>query len=193
MRRLRAIAASRLVAHAPPRAGDRLRRWPASDYCGAVEEHQAELTDVTASGSPAALLEALPIFRDLAEQAPDDIRDEWKRCSWTALTELRRRARRRRTSTPRRTTRRPPRGPDRRGARAHRGRGRPRWPTPRCVAAFDGVAAAGEGRLPHTLSVSSLRPRRWPPACRRTLTRLARSSVHPETLIDEGNPWPFPP
>ena len=43
------------------------------DYCGAVEEHQAELTDVTASGSPAALLEALPIFRDLQEQAPEDI------------------------------------------------------------------------------------------------------------------------
>jgi hypothetical protein len=48
------------------------------DYCGAVEKHQAELTDVTASGSPAALLEALPIFGDLAEQAPDDIRDEWR-------------------------------------------------------------------------------------------------------------------
>ena len=47
------------------------------DYCGAVEEHQAELTDVTASGSPAALLEALPIFRDLADGAPDDIRDDW--------------------------------------------------------------------------------------------------------------------
>ena len=47
------------------------------DYCGAVEEHQAELTDATASGSPAALLEALPIFRDLANQAPDDIRDDW--------------------------------------------------------------------------------------------------------------------
>jgi hypothetical protein len=47
------------------------------DYCGTVEEHQAELTDVTASGSPAALLEALPIFRELQEQAPDDIRDDW--------------------------------------------------------------------------------------------------------------------
>ena len=45
------------------------------DYCGAVEEHQAELTDVTASGSPAALLEALPILRDLQEQAPEDIQD----------------------------------------------------------------------------------------------------------------------
>ena len=47
------------------------------DYCGAVEEHQAELTDVTASGSPAALLAALPIFRDLADVAPEDIRDDW--------------------------------------------------------------------------------------------------------------------
>ncbi len=47
------------------------------DYCAAVEEHQAEITDVTASGSPAALLQALPSFHDLAGQAPDDIRDDW--------------------------------------------------------------------------------------------------------------------
>ena len=52
-------------------------RGEQDDYCDAVEEHQAELTDVTASGSPAALLEALPIFRDLADGAPDDIRDDW--------------------------------------------------------------------------------------------------------------------
>ena len=47
------------------------------DYCAAVKEHQAELTDAAGSGSPAALLEALPMFRDLADRAPDDIRDEW--------------------------------------------------------------------------------------------------------------------
>jgi hypothetical protein len=47
------------------------------DSCSAVEEHQAELTDVTATGSPSALLEALPIFRDLADGAPEDIRDDW--------------------------------------------------------------------------------------------------------------------
>jgi hypothetical protein len=47
------------------------------DYCGAVEEHQAELTDATASGSPSALLEALPVFRELREQSPADIRDDW--------------------------------------------------------------------------------------------------------------------
>jgi hypothetical protein len=48
------------------------------DYCGAVQDHQAELTDVTASGSPGALLAALPIFRDLADRAPEDIRADWK-------------------------------------------------------------------------------------------------------------------
>ena len=48
-----------------------------SDYCEAVEEHQTELTEVLAQGGPTALLEALPIFEDLAAQAPVDIRDEW--------------------------------------------------------------------------------------------------------------------
>jgi hypothetical protein len=48
------------------------------DYCDAVQDHQAELTDVTASGTPGALLEALPVFRDLQERSPDDIRDDWQ-------------------------------------------------------------------------------------------------------------------
>jgi hypothetical protein len=48
------------------------------DYCGSVKEHQAELTDVTASGAPSALLDALPILRDLSTRAPDDISDEWQ-------------------------------------------------------------------------------------------------------------------
>jgi hypothetical protein len=48
------------------------------DYCDAVKDHQADLTDVTASASPGALLEALPIFRDLEKRAPDDIRDDWQ-------------------------------------------------------------------------------------------------------------------
>ena len=48
------------------------------DYCDTVKDRQADLTDVTASGSAAALLDALPIFRDLADEAPDDIRDEWR-------------------------------------------------------------------------------------------------------------------
>ena len=48
-----------------------------SDYCRAVEEHQQELSEIVAGGGPDALLEALPIFEDLAAQAPQDISDEW--------------------------------------------------------------------------------------------------------------------
>jgi hypothetical protein len=48
------------------------------DYCDAVRSNQAKLTDVTASATPGALLRALPIFRDLAAAAPDDIQDDWK-------------------------------------------------------------------------------------------------------------------
>jgi hypothetical protein len=47
-------------------------------YCDAVEDHQQELGEVLGGGAPDALLEALPIFRDLADQAPEDLRDEWK-------------------------------------------------------------------------------------------------------------------
>ena len=47
-------------------------------YCDAVGDHQAELGELLGDGSPDALLEALPVFRDLADEAPDDIRDEWR-------------------------------------------------------------------------------------------------------------------
>ena len=50
---------------------------PESAYCEVVEERQAELTEVLAGGGPTALLEALPIFEDLASEAPVDIRDDW--------------------------------------------------------------------------------------------------------------------
>ncbi len=48
-----------------------------SDYCDAVADRQKELSEVLAQGGPTALLEALPIFEDLAAEAPVDIRDEW--------------------------------------------------------------------------------------------------------------------
>ncbi|HEX5087050.1 MAG TPA: hypothetical protein VFV89_04525 [Nocardioides sp.] len=47
-------------------------------YCDAVKDHQQELSEVLGDGSPDALLKALPIFEDLADDAPDDIRDDWK-------------------------------------------------------------------------------------------------------------------
>jgi hypothetical protein len=47
-------------------------------YCDAVKDHQQELGEILGGGSPDALLKALPIFRDLADDAPEDLRDEWK-------------------------------------------------------------------------------------------------------------------
>jgi hypothetical protein len=47
-------------------------------YCDAVDDHRQELGEVLGDGGPTALLKALPIFRDLADEAPDDLRDEWR-------------------------------------------------------------------------------------------------------------------
>jgi hypothetical protein len=47
-------------------------------YCDAIKDHQQELGKVLGDGAPDALLEALPILHDLAGQAPEDLRDEWK-------------------------------------------------------------------------------------------------------------------
>jgi len=47
-------------------------------YCDAVKDHQQELGQITGDGGPDALLKALPIFRDLGEDAPEDIRDDWR-------------------------------------------------------------------------------------------------------------------
>jgi hypothetical protein len=46
-------------------------------YCEAVEEHRGELSDIAASGEPGAVLGALDAYRDLREEAPRDIGDEW--------------------------------------------------------------------------------------------------------------------
>jgi len=48
------------------------------DYCDAVAEHQQELSDIVGSGDPDALIQALDVFHDLQDQAPDDISDEWQ-------------------------------------------------------------------------------------------------------------------
>lgn len=47
------------------------------DYCEAVAEHQEALSEIGASGGPAAVLGALDIYRDLREHAPTDLADEW--------------------------------------------------------------------------------------------------------------------
>ncbi len=50
---------------------------PHADYCEAVEDHQADLSDVAASDDAGAVLDALDDYEELAEQAPRDIADDW--------------------------------------------------------------------------------------------------------------------
>ena len=50
---------------------------PHADYCKAVEEHQADLSDVAASDDAGAVFDALDDYEELAEQAPRDIADDW--------------------------------------------------------------------------------------------------------------------
>lgn len=47
-------------------------------YCGAVKDHQGELSDIIGSGDPDALLKALDIFESLQDEAPGGITDEWQ-------------------------------------------------------------------------------------------------------------------
>ena len=48
-----------------------------ADYCERVEDNQVALTEALAEDDPDALLAALPIFRELAEDPPRDIEDDW--------------------------------------------------------------------------------------------------------------------
>ncbi|MCW2834497.1 MAG: hypothetical protein JWN68_2450 [Nocardioides sp.] len=70
-----ATAALTAVALTGCRGGD--RAGPDSDYCQAVQEHQAPLSDIAASTEQGVVFEALAHYRDLADQAPPDLRDEW--------------------------------------------------------------------------------------------------------------------
>ena len=57
------------------------------DYCGAVKEHQTQLTNLFSEQSNAAIFKALPTLRDLRDAAPDDIRADWNQLV-SALTQL---------------------------------------------------------------------------------------------------------
>ena len=50
---------------------------PQAAYCETVEEHQATLTEIAASDDAGTLLEALPPYRDLAQDAPRDVAADW--------------------------------------------------------------------------------------------------------------------
>ena len=48
------------------------------EYCEAVTEHQERLSEIMSDAGPTALLDALDSFRELRDEAPDDITDEWQ-------------------------------------------------------------------------------------------------------------------
>ena len=48
------------------------------DYCKDLGEHRKQMADMVASQSPTALLSHLPMLRELAEKAPEDLKDEWQ-------------------------------------------------------------------------------------------------------------------
>jgi hypothetical protein len=50
---------------------------PYADYCAVVKAQQKDLTEAFADRGPTALIEALPSFRALEEEAPRDIADDW--------------------------------------------------------------------------------------------------------------------
>lgn len=51
---------------------------PFADYCDAVVDHREEIGAARSAGATTGLLRALPAFEELAEEAPQDIRDEWR-------------------------------------------------------------------------------------------------------------------
>jgi hypothetical protein len=48
------------------------------DYCSAVKDHQAALTEIVSGTGQDSLIKGLDIFRDLQAKAPSDITDEWQ-------------------------------------------------------------------------------------------------------------------
>ena len=72
----RAVAAALLGLQLPPLVA--CGADPQEEYCGAVREHQQELTEIVGSGGQDSLLRAQDVFRDLRSKAPSDIADEWQ-------------------------------------------------------------------------------------------------------------------
>ena len=48
------------------------------DYCGAIQAANKKVAAMIASDSPSALLSNVPLLKDLAQEAPEDIADEWQ-------------------------------------------------------------------------------------------------------------------
>lgn len=66
-------AAAVLLALALSACGD-----ATEDYCADLREQRTRIADLVESDSPGAVIDGLPMLRDLAEQSPDDLADEWQ-------------------------------------------------------------------------------------------------------------------
>jgi hypothetical protein len=69
----RAVAAAAILVVLPTAAGC----GRSESYCDAVRDHQTELGTIVGGGDRTALLQALPIFEDLQDKAPDDVATDW--------------------------------------------------------------------------------------------------------------------
>ncbi|HEY5419745.1 MAG TPA: hypothetical protein VIL10_03335 [Marmoricola sp.] len=47
-------------------------------YCDALRQDRTRIDEIISSSGGDALLAGLPVFRDLADEAPDDLTDEWQ-------------------------------------------------------------------------------------------------------------------
>ena len=47
-------------------------------YCDALRKDRTRIDEIISSSDGDALLAGLPVFRDLADEAPDDLTDEWQ-------------------------------------------------------------------------------------------------------------------
>lgn len=61
---------------------------PYGSYCDIVKEQREAVGRAMAAGPQTGLIKALPTFEELADEAPGDIRDEWK-VVLSSITELR--------------------------------------------------------------------------------------------------------
>ncbi len=50
---------------------------PFASYCEEVEAQRPALSEALAAGGATGLIDALPVFENLAAKAPDDLQDEW--------------------------------------------------------------------------------------------------------------------